>query len=74
MMVPDDLQESKAKATDALAAMDPLLARSICLQCESHRTVVSGKGSVFMLCQSSDTPDTWPKYPQQPVLHCRYFK
>ncbi len=74
MIEPNDFQVSKAKATDALAALAPLLARSICLQCESHRTVVSGKGSVFMLCQSIDTPDTWPKYPPQPLQHCRYFK
>ncbi len=73
MIEPAVSQESKAKAADAFAALDPLLGRSICLQCKSHRTVVSGKGSVFMLCQSGDTPDTWPKYPPQPLQQCRYF-
>ena len=66
-------ETARAQAADALAAKDLLFACSICLRCANHRTVVSGKGSVFMLCQSNDTPDTWPKYPPQPLQQCRYF-
>ncbi|MFO0013390.1 MAG: hypothetical protein ACK553_11645 [Planctomycetota bacterium] len=62
-----------AAAEDALARENPLLRSSICLDCRSHRTVVSGKGSVFLLCQSDDTPANWPKYPRQPVRQCPYF-
>lgn len=74
----DDSRESKnaqlSKVADALAAMQPLLATSLCLKCVSHKTVVSGKGSVFMLCQSENTPANWPKYPAQPLRQCRYFQ
>ncbi|MCY2984593.1 MAG: hypothetical protein NTY15_13290 [Planctomycetota bacterium] len=66
-------QAEKDKAADALAARQPLLANSICLKCTSHRSIVSGKGSVFMLCQSDSTPSNWPKYPPQPLTQCRYY-
>jgi hypothetical protein len=56
-------------ATDLPSYLRP----SRCLSCEFHRQVVSGKGSVFVLCQSPSTPAAWPKYPAQPVHHCRYF-
>ncbi len=59
---------------DAMAAALPLYASSVCLNCQFHRTIVSGKGSVFMLCQSEETPDHWPKYPPQPVSRCRYYR
>lgn len=62
------------KDADALALQSPLLASSICLRCMDHRTIVSGKGSVFMLCQSAETPSNWPKYPPQPVRHCRFYR
>ncbi len=74
----EDSREEKnaelAKVADAMAARQPLLATSLCLKCVSHRTVVSGRGSVFMLCQSENTPANWPKYPAQPLQQCRYFQ
>ena len=74
----EDSREGKkaelAKVADAMAAKEPLLATSICLKCVSHRTVVSGRGSVFMLCQSESTPANWPKYPAQPLHQCRFFQ
>lgn len=59
---------------DLLARDQPLLKSSICLGCRAHRTIVSGKGSVFLLCQSERTPDSWPKYPPQPLRGCPYFE
>ena len=64
----------RIKIADELAAGQPLLGSSICLKCSSHRTIVSGKGSVFVLCQSDETPSNWPKYPAQPVQQCRYYR
>ena len=66
--------ESDARGLDEIAAMQPLLRNSVCLSCADHRTIVSGKGSVFMLCQSKTTPKQWPKYPPQPVRQCGYFR
>lgn len=48
--------------------------RSICLACQHRRTVVSGKGSVFLLCQSPAVETGWPKYPPQPLASCRYLQ
>ncbi|MBU6385814.1 MAG: hypothetical protein KGS49_07755 [Planctomycetes bacterium] len=50
-----------------------MLRDSICLDCCDHRTIVSGRGSVFLLCQSSKTPSHWPKYPRQPLRQCPYW-
>ncbi len=61
------------KTADKLAATQPILSSSICLKCVSHRTVVSGKRSVFILCNSDNTPSNWPKYPGQPMKLCRFF-
>ncbi len=66
--------ESNARGLDEIAAMQPLLRNSVCLSCADHRTILSGKGSVFMLCQSKTTPKQWPKYPPQPVRQCDYFR
>jgi len=68
-----DSIEERNKLADQLAALEPLLMHSLCLRCKSHRTVVSGKGSVFMLCQSTQTPTSWPKYPPQPMRQCAHF-
>lgn len=48
--------------------------RSICLACQHRRTVVSGKGSVFLLCQSPAVETGWPKYPPQPLASCRHLQ
>ncbi|MFN7731151.1 MAG: hypothetical protein ACK5OB_04565 [Pirellula sp.] len=59
---------------DALARQQPLLRNSICLDCADHRTIVSGRGSIFLLCQSERTPSAFPKYPRQPVGQCPFFQ
>lgn len=59
---------------DDLARREPLLRDSVCLRCLDHRTIVSGKGSVFLLCQSEQVPREWPKYPRQPLFRCPYFR
>jgi len=61
-------------AADLLASQHSLLSQSVCLRCVDHRTIVSGKGSVFMLCQSERTPSQWPKYPPQPLSQCGYLR
>jgi hypothetical protein len=58
---------------DDLARQQPLLRDSVCLLCQDHRTIVSGRGSVFLLCQSQKTPAFWPKYPRQPLGECPYL-
>ncbi|MBM3965527.1 MAG: hypothetical protein FJ308_10765 [Planctomycetes bacterium] len=47
---------------------------SICLTCADSRVVLSGKGSVFLLCQSAAVPEGWPKYPRQPLHRCPYLQ
>ncbi|MEQ1826236.1 MAG: hypothetical protein ABL921_09820 [Pirellula sp.] len=64
----------RSKVADQMAATNSLLSSSICLQCADHRTIVSGKGSVFLLCQSMVTPAQWPKYPPQPLRQCDYLR
>lgn len=63
-----------ALVLDALAEEQPLLRGSVCLQCLDHRTIQSGRGSLFLLCQSKTTPSQWPKYPPQPLLACPYCR
>ncbi len=70
----DSSRQYRDAQADALAASLPIYASSVCLTCASHRTIVSGKGSVFMLCRSHDVPANWPKYPSQPKSHCDYYQ
>lgn len=70
----DDKAAERNKLADELAAKQSLFANSICLNCADHRSIVSGKGSVFILCQSQETPANWPKYPAHPVHRCKYFR
>ncbi len=65
--------KSSRENPDDLARREPLLRDSVCLRCVDHRTIVSGKGSVFLLCQSEKVPREWPKYPRQPLFRCPYF-
>jgi hypothetical protein len=66
-------QELESNSRDA-AADHPLYSRSVCVQCKWHRTIVSGTGSVFMLCQSPAVSLGWPKYPPQPLHRCPHFE
>jgi hypothetical protein len=43
----------------------------LCLGCRHHRVVISGKGSIFHLCERSRTDPAYPRYPPLPVLVCR---
>lgn len=56
------------------AEFHALYRRSICLACRHRRTIVSGKGSVFLLCQSPAVEKGWPKYPPQPLASCRFLE
>lgn len=42
----------------------------LCADCEYTRRIVSGRGSVFYLCERSKTDPAYPKYPRMPVRQC----
>ncbi|MCE2784371.1 MAG: hypothetical protein ACOYOZ_15840, partial [Pirellula sp.] len=67
------MSDGDFESADDLAREQPLLRGSVCLSCRDHRTIVSGRGSVFLLCQSAHTPPQWPKYPRQPLHSCPYW-
>ncbi|MEI6526817.1 MAG: hypothetical protein WCP62_12370 [Planctomycetota bacterium] len=67
------MSEGDLPSPDELARRQTLLKDSVCLNCQDHRTIISGRGSVFLLCQSEKAPEHWPKYPRQPLFHCPYF-
>ena len=46
---------------------------SLCETCRWVRIVTTSKGSRFLLCGLHATDPRFPKYPPQPVLHCRGF-
>lgn len=46
------------------------MSQSLCLTCRQARSVVSAKGSRFLLCQKSQSDQRYPKYPPQPVVRC----
>jgi hypothetical protein len=43
---------------------------SLCESCRFLRSVVSGRGSRFLLCELSKQDRRFPKYPPQPVTRC----
>jgi hypothetical protein len=45
----------------------------LCGNCRHCRLLESDKGSTFLLCQLSQTDDSFPKYPRLPVFICRGF-
>lgn len=45
-------------------------AHGLCATCRHVRTVVSGKGSMFLMCQRHAADDRYPKYPPLPVRQC----
>jgi hypothetical protein len=47
---------------------------TLCLACRWHRTIVSGKGSQFLLCELSLRDERFAKYPRQPMLRCPGFE
>jgi len=42
----------------------------LCANCAYARRVESARGSVFYLCELSDSNPQFPKYPRLPVLEC----
>jgi hypothetical protein len=45
----------------------------LCPHCDKCRRIVSGKGSLFFLCEVSFADARYPKYPRQPVTRCLQF-
>jgi len=46
----------------------------LCGACRHVRTVLSGKGSTFYLCERSRTDPRFPRYPPMPVVRCSGFE
>lgn len=81
-MSPGDGDESSrdrepAPAADPAPAGDPAPAAEpapagagLCATCRHRRTVTSGRGSRFVLCERSRTDPRFPRYPPLPVLAC----
>ncbi|HLO36834.1 MAG TPA: hypothetical protein VK194_12155, partial [Candidatus Deferrimicrobium sp.] len=42
----------------------------LCASCRQARSIVSGRGSSFVLCQRSRTDARFPRYPPLPVRAC----
>ena len=42
----------------------------LCSDCRHARTILSDRGSAFVMCQLSATDPNFPKYPRLPVLSC----
>ena len=44
--------------------------QSLCEACSHRKEIVSSKGSIFLLCEKSETDRRFTKYPPQPVVQC----
>lgn len=42
----------------------------LCDTCQHSRSIVTGKGSVFLMCELSKTDPRFRKYPPLPVMRC----
>jgi len=42
----------------------------LCSDCRHARTILSDRGSAFVMCQLSASDPAFPKYPRLPVLSC----
>jgi hypothetical protein len=42
----------------------------LCATCVHARTILSGKGRRFLLCERSRTDPRYPRYPALPVISC----
>jgi len=49
----------------------PRAQAGLCDSCIHQRLVRNTRGSVFSLCERSQTQDAYPRYPKMPVLACR---
>lgn len=50
--------------------VDPIPDAGLCATCRHAERVVSGRGSVFLLCGRSRTDPRYAKYPPLPVRAC----
>jgi hypothetical protein len=48
--------------------------RGLCGACRHARTILSAKGSRFVLCERSRTDPSFARYPALPVLRCAGFE
>ncbi|MEW5850894.1 MAG: hypothetical protein AB2A00_19060 [Myxococcota bacterium] len=46
----------------------------LCARCQHVRTVVSARGSVFVLCGRSREDPRYARYPRLPVTRCEGFE
>jgi len=46
----------------------------LCASCLHSRRIESPRGSVFILCDLSQTDPRFPKYPRLPILSCDGYK
>jgi hypothetical protein len=45
----------------------------LCTTCDYRRSIVSGRGSTFVLCERWRTDPRYPRYPVLPVVRCAGF-
>ena len=60
MLVHMNLQSDESRTNTA----------GLCLTCTHSRKIQSDRGSIFFLCQLSETDPAFPRYPRLPVLSC----
>ena len=46
----------------------------LCLHCHYKRVVESQRGSVFLMCERSQSDGKFAKYPHLPVLQCEGYE
>jgi hypothetical protein len=42
----------------------------LCATCQWSRRIASVRGSIFYMCERSNSDPAFPKYPRLPVLQC----
>ncbi len=62
---------SNPPKNDPPKVVPPKAESGLCSDCRHVRTILSDRGSVFVMCQLSAADPTFPKYPRLPVLSCR---
>lgn len=66
--------EHDARDDRGLTGQHPLPAVGLCSVCRHSRQVVSGRASVFWLCELSRADPRFRKYPALPVRTCEGFE
>ncbi len=52
----------------------PFETAGLCSLCEHARTIISDRGSMFLLCRLSSSCPEFPKYPRLPVKTCSGYQ